>query len=162
MGFASRRNSLRYPGYDYASPGGVFVTIVTHNRQHLFGEIRDAEPALTPAGLAVERRWHQVPDRFPGVMIDAFMVMPDHIHGILVIGARDADEMPTAGEIVRWFKAMVLSDYSIGVRDNAWHPYNGRLWQRGFHDHIIRGERDLMLIRQYIDANPARWCDNQT
>jgi putative transposase len=153
-----RRNSIRYPGYDYASSGAVFVTVCTHDRQRLFGDVLDGNLHHSPAGKATMRRWQGIPDRFPGVLIDAFIVMPDHLHGILITGTNPDLVTPAyCGDIVRWFKSAVHSDYGKGVRREGWPPYDGQLWQRAYYDHIIRNDADLDRVRHYIEANPARW-----
>lgn len=154
MNHPNRRNSLRYPGFDYASPTGIFVTIATHERQALFGRDHENGINLSVSGKAVVQRWREISKPFPDVMIDAFVVMPDHVHGILWMGCADADPPTSCGDVVRWFKASVLRDFTVGVAENGWEPYQGRLWQRGYYDHIIRGERDLAAIRSYIDSNP--------
>lgn len=151
-----RKNSLRYPGYDYSQPGGVFVTLITHDRQELFAVDDGSQIILTAAGRALEMRWLEITTRFPDVLTDDFVVMPDHVHGILWMSAADTDSPASASDVVRWFKSAVVEDYRIGVRDSGWPAYHGHLWQRSFHDHIIRGERDLANIRKYIDANPYR------
>lgn len=153
-----RRNSLRYQGYDYAQSGAVFVTICTHGRQALFGEVANGVVHASPVGAQAKRRWEQIPARFPGVMIDGFIVMPDHIHGILLTGTDpDIGTAITSGDIVRWFKSALYGDYPKGVRNESWPRYNGRLWQRAYFDHIIRNEYDLERIRGYIENNPSRW-----
>ena len=86
-----RRNSLRYPGYDYAQPGGVHVTICTEHRQHLLGIVRDGEMTCSAAGVAAIETWDAIPARFPTVMVDGSVVMPDHLHGILfTVSTRNA------------------------------------------------------------------------
>lgn len=158
-----RRNTIRYPGYDYAAAGAVFVTICTHNRQPLFGDVVDGNLHHSPAGLAAIRRWEQIPQRFPGILIDAFIVMPDHLHGILLTGTDPAASTGTpCGDIVRWFKSAMHSDYGKGVRRDGWPPYDGQLWQRAYYDHIIRNDADLDRVRAYIAANPARWTEKRT
>lgn len=162
MGLPARRNSLRYEGYDYASAGGVFVTIVTHNRQEIFGTMDVDSVVLSSAGEALSNRWTQIHERSPAVDVDASIIMPDHIHGILWHGVAEAEIATSTGDIVRWLKACVLADFTKGVKESGWQPYDGRLWQRGYYDHIIRGDRDLQTIREYIGANPATWMQNHT
>ncbi|MCA9834916.1 MAG: transposase [Thermomicrobiales bacterium] len=148
-----RRNSLRYPDYDYAQPGGVFVTFCTHNRQHLFGSIQNDEMFLSAAGLILARRWMQIPDRFNGVMLDDFAIMPDHMHGILWIGTQGHGDNPSSSEVVRWVKVSVQRDYSDAVKRGA-QPYEEKMWQRSYYDRIIRNDRELESIRGYIQGNP--------
>lgn len=153
-----RRNTLRYPGYDYAQVGAVFVTICTQGRQRMFGAVRDGQVLLTPPGLRARDRWAQIPARFPGVVVDASIVMPDHIHGIILIGTDPTlPTRTTASDVVRWFKSALFTDYTTGVRHHGWEPYDRQLWQRNYYDHIIRSERELDRIRAYIEANPTRW-----
>jgi putative transposase len=153
-----RRNGLRYSGYDYAQAGAVFVTICTHNRQRLFGVVDGDGVGLSPSGEYAAFRWRQISQRFSGVLVDTHVIMPDHIHAILHTGADPSLSLhPSIGDIVRWFKSTLHADYSKGVRHLGWSPYDRRLWQRDYYDHIIRDERDLDRIRAYIEANPARW-----
>lgn len=154
-----RRNSLRHPGYDYAQPGAVFVTIRAHGRQHLFGAIEDGAMVHSPAGRVVADRWRTIPDRFPGVMIDESIVMPNHIHGMLFTATDPEAEPATVGDVIRWFKSSVHAGYRDGVRQLGWPPYEPHLWQRNSYDRIIRSEAELVAIRTYIEANPARWRD---
>lgn len=157
-GHDRRRNSLRYPGYDYSQAGAVFVTICTQGRQRLFGTVRDGRVVLTLPGRRAGDRWAQVPARFPGVLIDVFIVMPDHIHGIIVTGTDPTlPTQSTASDVVRWFKSALFTDYTTGVRHHGWDPYDRQLWQRNYYDHIIRSDHELDRIRTYIEANPARW-----
>jgi REP element-mobilizing transposase RayT len=152
-----RRNSLRHPDHDYAQPGAVFVTICTHGRQHLFGAVEDGSVVLSRAGLLAADRWRAIPGRFPGVMIDVSVVMPDHVHGILFTGTNLGAEPATVGDVVRWFKASVHAAYREGVRQSGWPPYEPYLWQRNYHDRIIRSKAELVATRSYIEANPERW-----
>jgi REP element-mobilizing transposase RayT len=136
----------------------VFATICTQGRQRLFGTVRDGEVMLTPAGVQATERWRQIPVRFPDVLIDAFIVMPDHIHAILMIRSDPAVEQETTvGDVVRWFKSTMFADYTTGTKVHGWAPYDRQLWQRNFYDRIIRTDHELDRIRQYIEGNPARW-----
>ena len=156
-----RRNSLRYTGYDYAQPGAVFVTVCTAGRQRLFGSVMDGRMVHSPAGALVVERIRSIPARFPGVAVDAFVVMPDHLHGIVVCGA-GTDEgglRATVGDVVRWLKTSVSRLYGAGVNEAGWPPYDRQLWQRDYYDRIIRTEAELAAIRAYIDGNPGRWWE---
>lgn len=152
-----RRNSLRYSCYDYTQSGAIFVTLCTHGRQRLFGAVEDGLLVHSPAGLLAADRWRAIPHRFPGVMIDVFVVMPDHIHGILFTGTSPDAGPTTAGDVVRWFKASIHAAYRDGVNRLGWSPYEPHLWQRNYYDRIIRTGSELVAIRTYIEANPARW-----
>ena len=156
-----RRNSLRYPQYDYAQPGAIFVTICTSDRQHLFGAVNDARMVRSPAGEVVADRWQAIPSRYPDVAMDAFVVMPDHLHGILICGANPDDEAlrTTVGKVVRWFKTSVNRAYRTGVEAGGWPPYDRQLWQRDYWDRIVRTGAELDAYRAYIEANPGRWWE---
>lgn len=166
------RRSVRLQGFDYAQTGAYFVTIVTQNRAPFFGEIIEGEMRLNDAGLVIECWWQDLGRRFPSVLTDAFMVMPNHIHGITLVGGRaerndQGDHIgsplqldPSLASIVGWFKTMTTNDYILGVKQDGWSPFDGRLWQRNYYEHIIRNERALDNIRAYIASNPARWQDD--
>ncbi len=154
-----RRNSVRYPGRDYARPGAVFVTVCTAARQCLFGAVNDGRMVHNPAGEMVIGRWQTIPDRFPTVETDAFVVMPDHVHGIVFTGTNPdlAGMRSTIGDVVRWFKASVQAAYRDGVMRHKWPAFDSHLWRRGFHDRIIRTDAKLAHIQRYIEGNPGRW-----
>lgn len=151
-----RRNSMRLQGYNYANPAGVFITICSHNRQHLFGSVKDSFVYLSDFGEILSDRWSQIPDAKPGVLTDQFVIMPDHLHGILWFGTNDAIRPETCSTVVQWFKIMTQRDISRAVKSGAT-PYREKLWQRGFYDRVIRSDRELEEIRYYINTNPARW-----
>jgi putative transposase len=262
------RRSIRLKGYDYSQAGAYFITICTQDRACLFGKVVNGEMRLNDAGRMVLAEWNMLPERFPHVVLDAFVVMPNHVHGIVVItnpatddtattaptivgtglvpapnagtmgavpnagamgaapnagtmgaapnagtmgAAPNAGTMgavpnagtmgavpddgattrvaptavtivgtglvpvpddgattrvaptagdivaPTVGDIVGAFKSRVTVEYIRGVKTSGWPPFRGRLWQRNYYEHIIRNERALNAIRQYIIENPRRW-----
>lgn len=140
-----------------------FVTICAQDRRCLFGAIVGSEPRLNPAGRMVTSWWEKLPDRFPSVMLDSFVLMPNHLHGIIHItdvGAmpgRPHGAAPTLGTMVAWFKSMTTNAYLRGVKGDGWPAFKGRFWQRNYYEHIIRSERALDPIREYIFNNPACW-----
>jgi REP element-mobilizing transposase RayT len=90
------------------------------------------------------------------------VVMPNHLHGILLVGAHPADLVGTThrqslGKYMQWFKSITTHDYIEGVKHDQWPPFDNRLWQRNYYEHVIRNDRDLERIRLYIGANPSRW-----
>jgi len=170
-----QRRSLRLQGYDYAQNGAYFVTLCTDKNQPLFAAFVGAHhhapgssPVLTlnDAGVEVRRCWLEIPDHFPSVELDAFIVMPNHVHGILLIEGEDClpsranrahDDAPlrdgrarTVGAIVRGFKIGVTKWF----RENR--PQMQTVWQRNFYEHVIRNEQELHETRQYIANNPDR------
>ena len=164
------RRSIRMPEYDYSEPGAYFVTICTRRWRCLFGEISDGGMVLNDAGLMVERWWHELTRKFPAVGLDDHVVMPNHTHGIVLIGM-ERDErgelrpLPdvsmeanaTLFSIVQWFKTMTTNYYIRGVRQHAWPPFPGKLWHRNYYEHVIRDDDSLNRIREYIRTNPERW-----
>ena len=221
------RRSIRMRGYDYSQPGAYFVTIVTQGRECVFGEIVDGETRLNPAGQMIATVWGDLPVRFPFVQMDAFVVMPNHLHGIIVLTGggvgldgrgesrlvsstrrgirpdgtghgdalgdhedraydvggdrgnrhqlcdhkdrpydvrRDVGGRPrgtlagSLGRVVQGFKSITTHEYVVGVKEQGWTPFPGRLWQRNYYEHVVRGEGDLRRVRQYIADNPQRWA----
>jgi len=172
------RRSIRLKGYDYSQAGAYFITLCTQDRACLFGKVVNGEMRLNDAGRMVLAEWNRLPERFPHLVLDAFVVMPNHVHGILVItdpaptagatlgatvGATVgatlvvAPTAPTVGNIIGAFKSRVTVEYIRGVKTSGWPPFRGRLWQRNYYEHIIRNKRALNAIRQYIMENPRRW-----
>ena len=152
--------SLRLPNFDYASAGAYFVTITVNERAALLGSLNEAIGGveLSDAGKMVERWWLKLPQKFQFVTLDAHAVMPDHMHGIVLLGCLD-DEVPheavSLSKVLQWFKTMTTAEYFRGVRNGSWSRVDGRVWQRGFYDHIIRTEQDLLEIRTYVEGNPG-------
>lgn len=178
MSFVYRRkNSLRLKGYDYSGPGAYFVTFRVKGRQCILGEIVNGHIHLSPIGNIVEGVWQDLPTHYPNVILDAFCVMPNHVHGIIVIndhyesagasltsvwvGFKPTQTIPSPApaicrhglpEIIRGFKtfsAKRINEYrnTLGIA----------FWQRNYYDHIIRNEDEWQRIADYIDANPACW-----
>jgi putative transposase len=161
------RRSIRLPGHDYGSPGAYFVTIVTRDREQLFGQIADHEMYLNTSGQIVREEWERTPCIRPGVEIDAFVVMPNHAHLLVVVGAhscaplhgRQTAVLPrprrSLGSLVACFKATATRRINE-IRGTPGAP----VWQRNYHEHIIRDETEFDEIRQYILENPLHWDDD--
>lgn len=146
------RHSTRLQGYDYSQAGAYFITVVTHLCEHSLGEIVGGQPCLSQAGHIAEEHWRGLPDRFSYIDLDHYVVMPNHLHGIILItdDGTSIQQHNALGKIVRAFKAATSqSARKSGVLEFA--------WQRNYHDRIIRNERELDAIRQYIVYNPANW-----
>jgi putative transposase len=156
--------SARLPGWDYATPAAYFVTVVTRNRHPFFGYIRNGVMHCSPLGRLAWDIWYLLPSQFPHCTLDAFVVMPDHIHGILVIGEPENLANAGHGGITRHHNPM-LSPHSLS-RVMRW--YKGRCthdmralrpdfgWQSRFYDRILRDEKALDTVRHYIETNPTR------
>jgi putative transposase len=154
---------MRLKGHDYAEPGYYFVTVTTEHGACLFGCVRNAIMSASPAGEMVEREWDALSRRFAGVEWDSFCIMPNHVHGLVGIGVGDDVEAPgiSVPTVIQAFKSITTLKYGVGVRESEWPPYVGRLWHSGYHDHIVRTERELDRIRAYIAANPANWNEDR-
>ena len=167
------RRSIRLPGYDYTQIGAYFMTICTQNKRCLFGEVVDGKMQLNNLGQIVDACWRAIPDHFPNILCDAWVIMPNHMHGILVIdidnvGARHAVPLrepqpeqfgnPTTGSVptlVRSFKSTVTK------RINEMRGTPGAtLWQRNYYEHVIRNGTEWDFIRKYIETNPALWAED--
>ncbi len=166
-----RRRSLRLKEYDYTQAGAYFITICTQGRACLFGEVVDGSMCWNAAGQLAAIMWTDMSVRFPGIDLDAFVVMPNHVHGIIVlpdraivgaprVGAREraaTRAAPTVGDVVGAFKSLFTVQYIRGVKENRWQAFDRRVWQRNYYEHIIRDETELARLRRYIDENPLRW-----
>ena len=171
------RQSVRLPGYDYTSLGAYLVGLVSWQRECVFGEVVAGEMRLSKIGLMAQHEWERLPRRFPYLELDIFTIMPNHIHGILVVvGNAPHVDVPAGGQpkslipvtsdillnpwltrvapgslgaIVRAFKS------SVTLRYNRRFSSSGvNLWQRNYYDRIIRNEEELGRIRLYIQHNP--------
>jgi REP element-mobilizing transposase RayT len=154
-----RRQSIRLREYDYRQAGAYFITIVAHDRTMLFGEITGGETRLNEFGRIVERSWADLPEHYFGVQCDAFVVMPNHIHGIIVLGepiVAGFKPAPTRRhglpEIVR-----ALKTFSARRINEMRHTPAMPVWQRNYYEHIIRGDGELLRVREYILNNPLDW-----
>jgi len=162
---------MRLPGYDYSQPGWYFVTICTKNRREVFGVVEEGRMDLNGIGENVQKCWQDLPNHYFCVL-DAFVIMPNHVHGIIQIpdeisvshipvaaGLRPAATGREGGvlranltEIVRALKSFSARRINE-IRGTPGNP----VWQRSFHDHILRGNNDIEMVREYIRLNPEKW-----
>ncbi|MCK4356656.1 hypothetical protein KAW44_06215 [Candidatus Bipolaricaulota bacterium] len=184
---AKHRHSIRLKGWDYSRAGMYFVTICAQNRVCLFGDVVDGGMRLNDAGRMVEKWWSELNHKFPTVQTHEFVVMPNHVHGIIAlvpaVGAdlrvcpddpdahTDADIHTGTGThvkggthvgvplpgVVQWFKTMTTNEYIRGVKQFGWPRFDGRLWQRNYYEHIIRNDGESNRVREYIVNNPLKW-----
>jgi len=155
------RRSIRLKGYDYTQAGAYFVTIVTQNRICLFGDIVEGEVRLSALGQIVAESWQWLAMRYEYVDLDECIIMPNHLHGIIVIsddGRSGSPTAPTAGKrkpIGRLIGALkTVSTKAINEQRGT--P-GASVWQRNYYEHVIRNEDSLNRIREYIITNPLRW-----
>lgn len=155
------RRSIRLKEYDYAQPGLYYVTICTQNRQCVFGTVQDGLLRLSAAGELVASLWQDLSAHYPGVALDEYVLMPNHLHGIILLEAVEAGQSMSLSDVVQRFKSLTTRRYADHVKQDGWEPFPGRLWQRNYYEHIIRNERALNAIRAYITGNPANWSQDQ-
>lgn len=156
------RRSIRLKGYDYSQEGAYFITICTHDRECLFGEIVNGEMRLNPFGEIVRDEWLKTPTIRPNIELAEWVIMPNHIHGIVIITVRRGElqfaptgkfQSPsqTIGAIVRGFKGAATKRIN-NIRMNS-----VPVWQRNYWEHIIRNEESYHRIAEYIVNNPLNW-----
>jgi putative transposase len=178
-----RNDSIRLKNWDYGSSGCYFITICTKNREHYFGCIVNdidetqngaglgtrngavvgtqnfASLRATPIGKIAHQYWTEIPNHFPFVKLDEFIVMPDHVHGVLRITRPDhyqwvknkfAPQSQNLASVIRGYKAGVKKYATLNNIEFAWQPR--------FYEHIVRSDNRLTIIRQYIKNNPAQWA----
>ena len=152
-----QRKSNRLPNFDYSTPGAYFITICVKDHRCIFWQNVGASiahpqmPTLTKYGIAVDAAIRNIPTHYPAISVDHYVVMPNHIHLLLQINT-DADGRPmvapTISHVVQQMKGIVTKQIGHSI------------WQKLFHDHVIRNEKDYLKIWEYIDNNPARWKDD--
>ncbi|MBN2103028.1 hypothetical protein JW835_03205 [bacterium] len=168
------RRSIRLKGYDYSQDGYYFVTICTYSRLPLFGRIQDDSVVLNDGGKIVDVCWRAIPEHYPNVVLDEYVIMPNHVHGILIInnhvgvqnvGVQDFEPLQNThlkmnryqhiipksiGSIIRGFKIGVTKSLRQQIKIK-------HVRQRNFYEHIIRNDDELNKIREYINYNPLKW-----
>lgn len=149
-----QRKSPRLPGYDYSSTGAYFVTICTHQRLNLFGEVVDGVMCLSDAGQIVYDCWQSIPEHYLDVDLDAFVVMPNHTHGILFLQGENDQFKTLLGRVMNAYKG------AITAQIHAQRLFDGIVWQDRYHDHVIRNEDSLNRIRHYVHNNPSLWSED--
>jgi putative transposase len=147
----NHRQSIRLNGYDYSASGAYFITICTHEREHLFGDIVDETIELNILGDIARSHWQQLSQHHPNIIMDESIVMPNHLHGIIVLESLTGNTK-SISEIIRGFKTFSAKaiNKERGLRGIP-------IWQRNYYDRIIRNELELDRVRQYIINNPRNW-----
>ena len=135
-----QRKRLRLAGFDYAEARSYFVTIVVVGRRCLFGEVAQGRMYPSHAGEMIASHWQSLAVRFAGLEVERFVVMPNHLHGL--VSTVGISSPPVLGSIVGAFKSITARAYRVGADGGRWPPMPNGLWQRGYFDHIIRDETD--------------------
>jgi REP element-mobilizing transposase RayT len=155
------RNSIRLKNHDYSQNGLYFITICTQNRINLFGEIINDVMQLNDAGKNAHTCWKNIPKHYPDVKLHEFIIMPNHIHGIIEITIGAEYFPPKKERLLPTSLGNIIKGYKIGV--TKWFQKNKNqkrgqtIWQRNYWEHIVRDEKDYNNISEYIINNPLSW-----
>jgi len=152
-----RRKNLRLKHYDYSQEGFYFITICAQNKMKYFGEVVNDTVVLNEAGLMVDEIWSKIPLRFPFVREYESIIMPNHFHAIIEI--TDKTDM-VLGDMISAFKSLTTNSYIKGVHQKNWMPFDKRLWQRNYYEHVIRNEISYASLSEYINNNPLKWAED--
>ena len=154
-----KRKPIRLPTYDYSAPGAYFVTICTADRRCILSDItvgaaisRPQEVSLTGYGEIVDKAIRDIPSVYPMLSVEKYVIMPNHVHALLRIHADESGRLiaaPTISRVVGQMKRRASSEAGVP------------LWQKSYHEHVIRSERDYREIWEYIDENPAKWAQDR-
>jgi REP element-mobilizing transposase RayT len=162
------RHSIRLKGFDYSSNGKYYITICTQDKKHLFGEVVVASlfvPAqmnLNIAGKMIDVIWNETLNSNPTIVVDKYVIMPNHLHCILTIPNTSVESTKiSVSEILQAFKSKTTVEYIRGVKSGIFPPFDKRLWQRNYYEHIIRDEDDYNTKWNYIEQNPAKWAEDE-
>jgi putative transposase len=148
MTVKQHRHSLRLEGYDYSQNGAYFVTICTHQRACTLAKIVDGRSQESRYGEIARWTWEDL-TRHYSVILDEICIMPNHVHGILFIEDGSSHGLP---EVVRGFKSFSARRINL-LTGSSGTPF----WQRNYYERVIRNERELNAIREYIRNNPVKW-----
>ncbi len=166
--------SSRLPGHDYGANGYYFITICTKNRERLFGQIKQDEMEYSVIGKIAENFWKQIPVHFDFVLLDEWVIMPDHMHGIIVINNKRMVETHNYvetrhgaslqennknkfGKLYNNSLQSIINHFKGSVTRFANHHHIPFVWQPRYYERIIRNERELNIVRRYIRNNPKMW-----
>jgi REP element-mobilizing transposase RayT len=168
-----RRKSIRLQGYDYSSPGLYFITKCSKNRECFFGEVIRGNFLPTKGGVQIIKCWFDIPNHYPNIVLHAFVLMPDHLHGIIEITQPDLDAKEGAQDtepirinqfqrIIPGSLGSIMRGFEIGV--TKWFRANTSIhevWQRNFYDTIITSQKSYNRISKYIRDNPKNWTKDK-
>jgi putative transposase len=155
-----RIESARAPWWNYASAGAYFITICTNNRKHYFGEIMNGEMQPTQTGSIAEKCWYEITDHAQNIELGEFVVMPNHIHGILKLCGNVFQYNSVRDNVETRHASSLQQKQQCHPKKNSVSSIIGCLemaWQSRFHDHIIRNDQEYGRIANYIKSNPGNW-----
>ncbi len=166
-----RSNSPRLEVWDYSNPWWYFITTNTKNQKHWFGNIVNEKMILNDIGKCAKKSWLDIPNHYPSVELDSFVIMPNHIHGIIIISEKSitrksnvivdeghAPHLQSSEDLNFHTLSNIVGSFKSAVTKYAHkNSFKGFKWQRSFYDRIIRNERELHNIQKYIQQNPMKW-----
>lgn len=152
MPLLHHRKQLRLRTHDYAAPGHYFITTNAHRMHHIFAYDSATGIQLTPAGHIVQQTWDGLPNHYRGIVLDALVILPNHIHCIIEITTHFSQWNHSLFDVIASFKSFSARHINI-LRHTQGQP----VWQRSYYDRIVRASDDLQAYRLYIAQNPARW-----
>ena len=145
------RMNPRLKGWDYSNPGAYLVTVVTSNRRHHFGSIVDGALHESRIGTLIRHAWASLPSKFGGLRLGASVIMPNHLHAIVWLAHHGELGSPNLIKVMQTFKSQTTREsHREGLQA-------GPLWQRSFHDRVIRGDEELQALHDYVVNNPRMW-----
>lgn len=155
------RKLQRLKNYDYSNNNAYFITICTQNRLQLFGKIEGSKLSLNDAGMMVFNKLLEIKDFYDDILVDKFIVMPNHLHAVLFIQhygtAREPFPTMSLSDYLHRFKTLTTKLYIDGVKNNGYIVFDKKVWQKSFYDRIIRNEKEYRNIWEYIENNPLKW-----
>ena len=172
------RKSIRLKHYDYSRSGLYFITICANHGISLFGHINKNSMILNDAGKMIKKCYYELEGRFKTLKCHEMVIMPNHFHciieivGVPLVGTQNSNGItnnqpqikgqpqgiaPTVGDIIGAFKSITTNEYIYGVKHKNWQPFNKKLWQRNYWEHVIRDEESYLKLLEYIKNNPQKW-----
>lgn len=159
-----QRKLQRLKDYDYSQNGAYFITICTQGKLPLFGTIENNTLILNSAGVMVYEKFSEISKAYSDIIVDKFIVMPNHLHAIIILDniGTTQGSFPTISlsEYMQRFKTLTTKLYIDGVKKGEYQPFDKKIWQKSFHDHVIRNEQGYKKIWEYIDTNPLKWQED--
>ena len=150
-----QRKPNRIPEYDYSTNGAYFVTICTQDRKKILSDIvGDGFPVPKPCGIIAQEFIKKIPEKYPSVTVDKYVIMPDHIHILMKFDWNfgTGNPSPTLGNVIGWYKYQVTKRVNLELN-----TMGTKIFQRSYYDHVIRNQQDYNEIWQYIENNPRKW-----
>jgi len=154
------RKTIRLKNYNYNNNGFYFITILAHKRSNLFGNIVNSKVEFNQLGELVNNHWHEISNHFDNVTLDQFIVMPNHIHGLILVenAFAESSEMNRFQKVTSKSLSSIVQNYKASVsREHNRQGVSKKIWQSNYYERVIRTEKELEKCREYIMNNPLKW-----